>query len=72
MPSVKDIGKRLKSVTSTAKITKAMKMVAASKLRQAEANMYKARPFAASVRNLMMPHIGMKPDDKANIMFIYM
>ena len=36
MPSIKDLGKRLKSVSSTSKITKAMKMVAASKLRKAE------------------------------------
>eukprot|EP00967_Tisochrysis_lutea_P054164 scaffold67644_cov35-Tisochrysis_lutea.AAC.1 len=65
MPSVKDLGKRLKSVTSTSKITKAMKMVAASKLRHAEATMNAARPFAASVQSLMLPHIGMKEDDKA-------
>jgi ATP synthase F1 gamma subunit len=64
MPSVKDLGKRLKSVTSTSKITKAMKMVAASKLRQAESTMNAARPFALSVQNLMLPHIGMKEDDK--------
>jgi hypothetical protein len=65
MPSVKDLGKRLKSVTSTSKITKAMKMVAASKLRQAEASMNAARPFALSVQNLMLPHIGMKGDEKS-------
>jgi len=53
MPSVKDLGKRLKGVTSTSKITKAMKMVAASKLRHAESAMVKARPFSASVRGLM-------------------
>jgi len=64
MPSVKDLGKRLKSVTSTSKITKAMKMVAASKLRQAETTMNAARPFALSVQDLMLPHIGMKGDDK--------
>mmetsp|Transcript_19924 Transcript_19924/g.59060 ORF Transcript_19924/g.59060 Transcript_19924/m.59060 type:complete len:277 (+) Transcript_19924:71-901(+) len=64
MPSVKDLGKRLKSVTSTSKITKAMKMVAASKLKKAETDMAKARPFAASVQSLMMPHIGVKEEDE--------
>jgi len=63
MPSVKDLAKRLKSVTSTSKITKAMKMVAASKLRHAEATMLKARPFAASVQDLMMPHLSPKEED---------
>jgi len=65
MPSVKDLGKRLKSVTSTSKITKAMKMVAASKLRHAESAMVKARPFSGAVRELMAPYITPTPEDKA-------
>eukprot|EP00965_Chrysotila_dentata_P124940 4130123-Pleurochrysis_carterae.AAC.1 len=64
MPSVKDIAKRLKGVTSTAKITKAMKMVAASKLRSAEHIMNAARPFAASVQDLMLPHLAPKEEEK--------
>jgi len=64
MPSVKDLAKRLKGVTSTAKITKAMKMVAASKLRSAENTMNAARPFAASVQDLMMEHLTPKEEDK--------
>jgi len=63
MPSVKDLGKRLKSVTSTVKITKAMKMVAASKLRQAEANMKAARPFASSMQGFLSEHIQPVEDD---------
>jgi len=64
MPSVKDLAKRLKGVTSTAKITKAMKMVAASKLRSAENTMNAARPFAASVQELMMPFLTPKAEDE--------
>jgi len=64
MPSVKELAKRLKGVTSTAKITKAMKMVAASGLRKAEITMNAARPFAVSVNELMMPHLSLKEDDK--------
>jgi len=63
MPSIKDIGKRLKGVTSTSKITKAMKLVAASKLRQAESKMLAARPFAASMQELMLEHLTPKEDD---------
>ena len=53
MPSIKAIGLRMKAVQSTAKITKAMKMVAASKLKGAERMMLAARPFAASINGLM-------------------
>jgi len=63
MPSIKAIGMRLKSVTSTSKITKAMKMVAASKLRSAEAAMLKARPFAASVQSLLGPKLAPAEDE---------
>jgi len=63
MPSVKDLAKRLKGVTSTAKITKAMKMVAASKLRSAENTMNAARPFASSVQELMMPYLTPKAEE---------
>ena len=38
MPSLDDLKKRIKSVKSTQKITKAMKMVAAAKLRKAQEN----------------------------------
>jgi len=64
MPSVKDLGKRLKAVTSTSKITKAMKMVAASKLKHAETAMVKARPFSASVKDLLGSFITPTEEDK--------
>jgi F-type H+-transporting ATPase subunit gamma len=53
MPNLKALSQRLKSVTSTAKITKAMKMVAASKLRGAETKMRAARPFVSSINDVM-------------------
>ncbi|MBN4077446.1 ATP synthase F1 subunit gamma [Sulfobacillus acidophilus] len=46
MPSLRDMSKRIKSVKSTQKITRAMKMVAAAKLRKAQDEVRKARPFA--------------------------
>lgn len=46
MPSMRDIKRRIKSVKSTQQITKAMKMVAAAKLRRAQERVIQARPFA--------------------------
>ncbi len=47
MASTRDIRRRIKSVTNTAQITKAMQMVAASKMRKAQQLAVNARPFAA-------------------------
>ena len=46
MPSLKDLRNRIASVKSTQKITKAMQMVAASKLRRAQSAAEAARPYA--------------------------
>merc|ERR1711907_865427 len=51
--SLKDIKSRLKAVTNTRKITKAMKMVAASKLRGAQTRMEMSRPFAAGPKKIV-------------------
>src|ERR1700692_2704643 len=50
MPSTIDIRRRIRSVKNTQQITKAMKMVAAAKLRRAQERMYAARPYAAGLR----------------------
>jgi len=46
MPSSKEIRTKIKSVQNTRKITKAMEMVAASKMRKAQERMRRARPYA--------------------------
>ncbi len=46
MPNVQDIRRRIRSVKNTQQITKAMKMVAAAKLRRAQENMEGTRPYA--------------------------
>jgi ATP synthase F1 gamma subunit len=51
MPSTKEIRGKIKSVQSTRKITKAMEMVAASKMRKAQERMRAARPYADKIRN---------------------
>ena len=53
MPSLDDLKKRIASVKSTQKITKAMKMVAAAKLRKAQEVAEQSRPYADNMENLM-------------------
>jgi F-type H+-transporting ATPase subunit gamma len=48
----KEIRGKIKSVESTRKITKAMEMVAASKMRKAQERMRQARPYSDKVRNI--------------------
>ena len=54
MPSLDDLKKRIKSVKSTQKITKAMKMVAAAKLRKAQENAEKGRPYSQKMQNVIL------------------
>ena len=54
MPSLDDLKKRIKSVKSTQKITKAMKMVAAAKLRKAQENAEKGRPYSDKMQNIIL------------------
>jgi len=53
MPSLKDLRNRIASVKSTQKITKAMQMVAVSKLRRAQAAVEAARPYAERVERVL-------------------
>ena len=52
MAGTKEIRTKIKSVQNTRKITKAMEMVAASKMRKAQERMRLARPFAAKIRSV--------------------
>src|SRR5476651_525644 len=53
MPGTKEIRNKIASVKSTQKITKAMQMVATSKMRRAQDRMRLARPYAAKMRSLI-------------------
>ncbi|HVL68492.1 MAG TPA: ATP synthase F1 subunit gamma [Vicinamibacterales bacterium] len=53
MPSLLDIRRRIRAVKSTQQITKAMKMVAASKLRRAQERTQQARPFATQMLRVL-------------------
>src|SRR5215510_4658896 len=52
MPGTKEIRVKIRSVQNTRKITKAMEMVAASKMRKAQERMRHARPYAEKIRNV--------------------
>ena len=54
MASLDDLKKRISSVKSTQKITKAMKMVAAAKLRRAQESAEKGRPYSEKMNNVIL------------------
>lgn len=54
MPSLKDLKNRINSVKKTEQITKAMRMVAAAKLRRAQADIVAARPYAIKTSEVLM------------------
>ena len=54
MASLDDLRKRIVSVKSTQKITKAMKMVAAAKLRKAQENAERGRPYSEKMQNIIL------------------
>jgi F-type H+-transporting ATPase subunit gamma len=53
MPSLIDLRRRIRAVKNTQQITKAMKMVAASKLRRAQERMMNARPYAQQIQRVL-------------------
>jgi len=53
MPSLRDIRRRIRSIRNTAQITKAMEMVAASRMRRAQQRVLAARPYADAMRSLI-------------------
>ena len=65
MASVDDLKKRISSVKSTQKITKAMKMVAAAKLRRAQENAERGRPYSEKMNNIIL-NLSSSVSDKEN------
>ena len=62
MPSTRDIRRRIKSVKNTAQITKAMQMVAASKMRRAQDAAMAGRPYA-DLMNRVLSEVTAKVTD---------
>ena len=68
MAAGKEIRGKIKSVENTKKITKAMEMVAASKMRKAQERMRAARPYADKIRNIAAHLSGANPEYKSPYM----
>ena len=64
MPSVRQISRRIRSVQNTAKITKAMSMIAASKLRRSQDAATQGRSYAESMANMVSNVIGQIQSDE--------
>ncbi len=63
MATLRDIQRRIRSVQSTQKITRAMKLVAAAKLRRAQERIIEARPYAHKMRDLLGGLVGRAGED---------
>ena len=70
MPSLDDLKKRISSVKSTQKITKAMKMVAAAKLKRAQENAERGRPFSEKMNNIILNLSNSIPDKDSASKFL--
>ncbi len=63
--NTRDIRRRIKSVKNTAQITKAMQMVAASKMRKAQQAAIASRPYAQELSRLLLPFSNLVNEDEA-------
>jgi F-type H+-transporting ATPase subunit gamma len=66
MPSVRQIKRRIRSVENTAKITKAMSMIAASKMRRAQEAALQGKPYSEHMQNLLA-NLAAQPMDEDEI-----
>jgi F-type H+-transporting ATPase subunit gamma len=64
MPSLRDLRRRIRSVTNTQKITKAMELVAASKMRRAQERVLATRPYSDEIASIMSELMKREPEYK--------
>ena len=62
MPNLRDLRRRIRSVQNTRKITKAMELVAAARMRRAQERVLAARPYADEIRNVMVDLMQRNPE----------
>ncbi len=65
MPSVRDIRRRIRSVDNTAKVTNAMSLIAASKMRRAQNSVLEGRPYSVRIQEVIA-HLAAQPMDDAS------
>ena len=66
MPSVRDIRRRIRSVENTSKVTNAMSLIAASKMRRAQQAVTQGRPFAEKIQDVIT-HLAAQPADEDGV-----
>ena len=62
MPSVRDIRRRIRSVDNTSKVTNAMSLIAASKMRRAQNSVLEGRPYSVKIQEVIA-HLAAQPMD---------
>ena len=67
MPSVRDIRRRIRTVQNTGKVTNAMSLIAASKMRRAQTAVTQGRPFAQKIQGVIANLAAQPADDDATI-----
>jgi len=67
VPSVKDLRRRIRSVQNTGKVTNAMSLIAASKMRRAQTAVTQGRPFAEKIQGVIANLAAQPADDDAGI-----
>ncbi|MBM3946487.1 MAG: ATP synthase F1 subunit gamma [SAR202 cluster bacterium] len=67
MPSLRQIRRRIRSVQNTGKLTKAMEMVAAAKMRRAQQAVLATRPYATKMQELLTHLAAMPVDDPSEV-----
>ena len=67
MPSVRDIRRRIRSIENTGKVTNAMSLIAASKMRRAQNAVLQGRPYAEKIRDVIANLAAQPHDDDAGV-----
>ena len=65
MPSLRQIRRRIRSIENTGKVTKAMEMIAASRMRRAQASVLAGRPYSEKVQQVIA-HLAAQPTEEAD------
>ncbi len=69
MATLREVRSRISGIKKTQKITRAMKMVAAAKLRRAQMNVMSARPYAAKMKELLV-HLAAQAEDRPGSLLV--
>ena len=65
MPSLRQLRRRIRSIENTAKVTKAMEMIAGARMRRAQANVLAGRPYSEKIQDVIA-HLAAQPREDAD------